>query len=157
MSFFLHVIVNSSSLPESIKIQPNDPKRHYLSSSSSCNEWFTVQQGLTQVSLRKKKWGELVLKLYREQNEKYSLVIYPSVTYRYKPQLITFLNTWVHIKLPLLLSNGPFKISVLTRQSLQGPAQKAHPSRMLKKIICSQMVIHQMLENTKWVAIWVLI
>ena len=65
------------------------------------------------------------------------------------------LNTWVHIKLPLLFSNGPFKISVLTGQSLQGPAQKAHPSRMLKKIICSQMVIHQMLENTKWVAIWV--
>ena len=39
--------------------------------------------------LKKKKCGELVLKLYREQNEKYSLVIYPSVTYRYKPQLIT--------------------------------------------------------------------
>ena len=65
------------------------------------------------------------------QNEKYSLVIYPSEGY--KAQLITFLNTWVHIKLPLLLSNGPFKISVLTGPNLQCPAQKAHPSRMLKK------------------------
>lgn len=82
---------------------------------------------------KKKKVGGAGAQLYREQNEKYSLVIYPAVTYRYKPQLITFLNTWVHIKLPLLLSNGPFKISVLTGQSLQGPAQKAHPSRMLKK------------------------
>lgn len=108
-----------------------------------------------------------MLKVHGEQNEKYSLVIYPSVTYGYKAQLITFLNTWVHIKLPLLLSKWPFQDICVDRHELsvlpRGPTQV----ECWKKILSSQMVIYQMLghqvgchlsldlKEMNWVSKWI--
>lgn len=121
----ISILPNSQKAPEYKRMIQRD--KNGSSSFSSFNEWFTVQQGLTQVSLRgkKKKKRALVLSLHTEQNEKLSPVIYPPVTYGSWAQLITLLNTWFHIKPPLLLSNGLFKISVLTGSNSQGPARGA--------------------------------